>query len=103
MKIAAAIVALIALIVAGYVFIESDKSLLGQEYAMRVASDALGKNLYGSTCPRSQYLDDVQKLENRSSFVFGFRPKPSAGENCAFTKIIVDRKTGEIWVDVQKQ
>lgn len=102
MKIAIALVSLLVLVLAGYFFLASDKGLLDQNYAMRTASGVLGDNLYGETCKRDQYVDKVQTLENRSSFVFGFTPKPGVEDRCVFTKVIVDRKTGEAWVDKKK-
>lgn len=99
MKIVSSIVFLIILIIAaGYFFLASNKGLLDKDYALKIASNALGDRLYGSTCARDQYIESAQELGNNSSFIFVFSPKPMADSRCSVTKIIVDRKTGELWV-----
>ncbi|MBZ4185829.1 hypothetical protein K7B09_05740 [Thermomonas sp. RSS23] len=100
--IAVSLMFLVILVLARYFFISSDQGLIDRNYALRVASDALGDSLYGITCSRDKYAWHTQILENKSSFVFGFTPKVTSDKACVFTKVIVDRRTGEIWIDTAK-
>lgn len=104
MKLIAAVVVIAALLLGAYYFVyQTDYALLGDEFCLSVASnDVLGNSLYGHSCPRSSYADKVENLNNGSktgAAFFRFTPIAAKETQCPQISIIVDRKTGEAWVN----
>lgn len=95
-------VILVALLVAGYLFVRSDVALLGDEVCLKIAStDVLGNRLYGESCPRSSYAKEVESVhgsDRGGAAFFKFHPVPGKETQCPLIGIIVDRKTGEAWI-----
>lgn len=106
------IVTAVALVITGGAFIavviwavnlyhESDAGLLGDNTCIRIISeDVLGNPLYGMSCSRSLYAENVEVLPggDKESGVFKFHPIPGKEVQCPPISIIVDRKTGEAWI-----
>lgn len=95
-------IVLLALLGAGYLFIQSDAALLADESCLRIAStDVLGNSLYGQSCPRSSYANEVEIVhgsDKAGGAIIKFRPAAGKEAQCPPIAIIVDRKTGEAWI-----
>lgn len=83
-----------------YVFFSYNFNLLSDEACLKIASNSvLGNKLYGNSCARSFYTNDVKKLhgKNSTSAFFEFVPLDDKKKQCVAIKVVVDRKTGEVW------
>lgn len=102
MKIITICGALLAFLGAAYLYIQSDVGLLGEALCLKIAStDVLDNPLYGQSCPRSSYADDVKNLNapGNTAALFLFLPVVGKEIQCPPVKVIVDRKTGETWIE----
>lgn len=104
MKTITIVIAVLAACWGAYYFVyQTDYALFGDEYCLRVAStDVLGNPLYGKSCPRSSYAEDVEILRGQdkaSAAFFKFHPVAGKEAQCPPVAVIVDRKTGEGWLE----
>lgn len=97
--IAIAIAVLVALWGAYQFVYRTDYALLGDEYCLRIASnDVLGNPLYGKSCQRSSYANDVEIQHGRDkagAAFFKFHPVAGKEALCPPVAVIVDRQTGK--------
>ncbi|MNK70492.1 hypothetical protein D3C87_899160 [compost metagenome] len=104
MKYFVGIVSILAIILGcSYFYLRSDVGMLGDKYLLEMLStDVLGKSLYGKSCPRSSYIDEVDvspKGRQDSTVIYKFTPLSGLELKCPSISIIVDRKTGETWIN----
>ena len=94
-------IAILAFMWAGYSYLESDRALLSDETLISIISDdVLGDPVYGKSCLRSAYKDNVASRlgGDRSSGYFIFNPVVGQEINCPSIAIITNRRTAEAWV-----
>ena len=94
------LIALLGGIYLGYVFLyESDIGLFGDKLCLKIATDdVLGNPLYGKSCPRSSYANEVEYLHGSDKVgaaLFKFRPLVGKETQCPPIVVLVDRRTGE--------
>jgi hypothetical protein len=94
-------IAVLAFMWAGYSYLESDRGLLSDETLISIISDdVLGDPVYGKSCLRSAYKDNVESRlgGDRSSGYFIFNPVVGQEINCPSIAIITNRRTAEAWI-----
>lgn len=86
---------------AGYSYLESDRALLSDDTLIEIISDdILGDPVYGKSCPRSAYKDNVERRSggDKASGYFVFNPIVGQEVNCPSIAIITNRRTAESWI-----
>lgn len=95
------VIAVLVFMWAGYSYLESDMAVLSDETLISIISDdVLGDPVYGKSCRRSAYKDNVESRlgGDRSSGYFIFHPVDGQEINCPSIAIITNRRTAEAWV-----
>jgi hypothetical protein len=102
-KLAVAASILFLFFVGSHLFYWSDIGLLSDETCLKiVSSDVLGNPVYGPSCPRTSYSEDVEYRHASGKFgaaIFRFRALPGKGIQCPSISVTVDRRSGEAWVE----
>jgi hypothetical protein len=91
--------ALIAAVVAGYVFLESDSGLLsGNTMRDIVRTRVFGTTLYGKACNEASYRIEIPPYRptSRATEVM-LHPVLGREHDCPAFTMIVDRTSGELW------
>jgi len=86
---------------AGYSYLESDTGLLSDETLIAIiANDVLGEPVYGKSCSRSAYKNEVEIRSggDKASGYFVFNPVVGQESNCPPIAIIANRRTAETWI-----
>jgi hypothetical protein len=86
---------------AGYSYLGSDRALLSDDTLIAIISDdVLGDAVYGKSCPRSAYKDNVESRSggDKASGYFVFNPIVGQEVNCPSIAIITNRRTAEAWI-----
>ena len=86
---------------AGYSYLESDRGLLSDETLIVIISDdVLGEPVYGKSCSRSAYENEVEIRPggDKASGYFVFHPVVGQASNCPSIAIIANRRTAEAWI-----
>jgi hypothetical protein len=97
---------LIAIVIFGFVwaghsYLDSDIGLLSDDTLIKIISDdVLGDPVYGKSCPRSAYKDNVESRSGggKASSYFIFNPIVGQEVNCPSIAIIASRRTAEAWI-----
>jgi len=79
-----------------FVKLSSAESLLGEETSTDFARAAIDKR---TRCNHSSYVHSIRR-ETKDAYVFDFIHKGQGGssKSCPSLNIVVDRKTGEVWI-----
>ena len=96
--------AILSIAACSYYFVyQTDGGLLSDETLLDIAAtDVLGNPLYGHSCPRFSYLNEVvTALNSGNARVVLFKFTPVVGKETQSPPVVVlmDRRTAESWIE----